>query len=919
MHTIRAALPKSTKSLVFCCLGYFAIEANAGSSMQFKAQTLNSGGGAAFSSSYTDDGSLGDGFDTSSVVSGRRIVKSGFIGQLYEAESLTLAADPAAVIEGTTTQLSAVATMDDDTLVRLSGSDAKWSVMEGAITGITSGGLATAGLVFINAPATVRGRWDGVTGDLVLTVLNLNVMPPRNAVPDPAFTPQGFAANQIGIYQGLLKDAGGDVVGALMGFKLRSTRAFSGKVVLNGITYSLAGQLQADGSFSGQIIRRNQPPIDVTLQLGTTAAGGLTLQGTVVGDGTVGSGFIAQAPYSKANPAPSALVKSYTFLVPAPSTGDGDLPEGDGYGSAKVSSLGVVTAVGKTGDGVAFTTKGYLTADRQWHLFQFLYKNKGQLAGVLSFRDVPGISDVDGALRWAKNPNLRNKSYPDGFDLAPGMVGSFYTAPTKGQRVLTQLADQHYNAQLTLAGTVMPGGGLAKTVSWLNTNAVAYYGPEKLSAQMRSSTGILSGSYYDPVSRLKVPFAGAVLQKQGMASGNFLIRNRAGYVFIEPGIGFPYPGSEGAGAEVRLAVPGSPAVPLILTPALFSAEVAGSFGGILESGPDISGGVESVVISKTGSLSGTVVIEGKRYKFTGVIGATGLAQVEIRRAGLPSIAGALQLALANGTLDGFQLTGTFDVDGTIHAIDAKRFVAFTKTTPAPQAGRYTVAMSAPANADVMVEPGGDGYASLTVAPSGTAKGTLTLADGTVTTFAGRLSRNGEWSLHRNLYRNTGGYLAGKLTFRDVLGISDLDGQWRWVKPNAVPRTATYPAGFKVTREVVGSRYTPPLTGQRAWATLANTGYNAWLRLSGPNMSSLPFLTVTAVDRSVTWSTANRIVYYGPDKATFKFSATTGLATGRYIDASRQVSVKFGGALIQKQGVLTGRYSAANGSGRFWME
>jgi hypothetical protein len=809
--------------------------------------------------------------------------------------------------------------MDDGTLVRLAGSDAKWSVVNGAITGITSEGVATAGLVFINAPATVRGRWDGVTGDLVLSVLNLNVTPPGNVVPDPVFTPQVFAANQIGIYQGLLKDSGGDVVGALLGFKLLSTRAFSGKVVLNGITYSLAGQVQADGSFSGQILRRNQSPIAVTLQLGTTAAGGLTLQGSVVGDGTVGNGFIGQAPFTKANPAPSALVKTYTFLVPAPSTGDDDLPEGDGYGSAKVSSLGVITAAGKTGDGVAFTTKGYLTADRQWHLFQFLYGSKGQLAGVLSFRDVPGISDVDGSLRWAKNPNPLNKSYPDGFELAPGLVGSLYAPPAKGQRALSQLADQHYNAQLTLAGTVMPGGGLAKTISWLNTNALAYYGPESLSAKTASTTGVLSGSYYDPVTKMRVPFAGAVLQKQGMASGNFLVSNRAGYVFVEPGTGFPYPGSEGAGTLVRLALPGSPAVSPILTPALFSSGVAGSFGGILENGPAISGGLESVVISKTGSLSGTVVIEGKRYKFTGVIGGAGLALVEIRRTGLPSIMGSLQLALANGTVDGFQLTGTFNGDGTTHAIDAQRFPVYTKSSPAPQTGKYTVAMAAPESADVMLEPGGDGYASLTVAYTGATTGTLILADGTATTFAGRLSRNGEWSLHRNLYGSTGGYLAGKLTFRDVPGISDVDGRWRWVKPNAVPRTPTYSTGFKVTREVVGSRYTPPLADQCAWASLADSGYNAWMRLYGPDLAVLPLLTVTAVDRAVTWSTANRIIYYGPDKAVVSFSATTGIATGSYTDTARRVSVKFGGALLQKQGLLTGRYGAGNVSGRFWME
>lgn len=162
---------------------------------EFEVGTLDSGGSKTTSANYTEFGSISEGFDTASVVSNGRIVKAGFLGQVFHAQSLALSANPAAVVERTSTQLSAVATMDDDTLVRLTGSDAKWSVVNGAITGITNEGVATAGHVFINAPATVRGGWDGVTGDLVLTVLNLNVNPPGNVVTDPVFTPQVFAAN----------------------------------------------------------------------------------------------------------------------------------------------------------------------------------------------------------------------------------------------------------------------------------------------------------------------------------------------------------------------------------------------------------------------------------------------------------------------------------------------------------------------------------------------------------------------------------------------------------------------------------------------------------------------------------------------------------------------------------------------------
>jgi hypothetical protein len=880
--------------------------------------TLSTAGGKAASTNYSDEATVGDIVGISTAPIAGVTLKSGFIGQLYEARSLAVSALPAAVVESGTTQLSAVATMDDNSLVRLGGSDAKWAVQDGPLAVITLSGLATAGEVFINAPATVRARWDDISGDLTLTVLNANATKPDGEFQGPSFLAQIFQPSMAGLYHGLLKDVGGQVVGAITGFTLKSTRTFTSKVIFNGLTYTLVGAVLADGSFSGEIKRTGKTSLLVTLQLGSTPSGGLTLQGTVSGDATTGGGFIAYSPFTTTNPVPTALVKSYTFLVPATATGNALLPEGDGFGSAKLSALGVITATGTTGDGVAFTAGGFLTKDRQWHLFQPLYSSKGQIAGVLTFRDVPNVSDLDGSLHWVKNPNAANKSYPAGFSVAPALVGAIYTPPPTGQRALSQLANQPYNTRLTLAGSMLPAGGLTKTLSWLSTNALAYYGPETLTGTTTTSTGILIGSYSDPATKLTVPFAGAVLQKQGLAGGNFLVNNKAGYLFIEPGTAFEYPSSADAGLLLPLLLPVSPATAPMLSQVNLSAAAAGSYGGILNHDSGLSGGLESVVLTSTGALSGTVVIEGKRFAFKGALGSDGLAIIVITRTGLPNIFGSIQLALATGTIDGFQLTGAFTADGTTHAIDAQRFPVYTTAAPAPQRGKYTLAMHAPDGVDAALQPGGDGYATLTVSPTGDCTGILTLADGTTATFSGRVSRKGEWSLHRSLYGTTGGFVAGKFTFRDVPDISDMDGTLRWVKPNAVPGTKSYVAGFNVTRGVVGSRYTPPLAGQRAFSTLANRFYNAWLRLSGPDMSSMAALEMLSMDRAVTWSTTNTILYYGPDKITLTFTPATGLITGTCVDATKGVNLTFGAALLPKQGLVAGYYGTGSRTGLLMM-
>ena len=109
-------------------------------------------GGATISAEI----SVGDGIagGVSNVTTGGAQTKGGFTGQLYDAQSLAVSADPAVVNENSSTQLSAVATMDDDTLVSVSGSDARWSILEGPLDIIALDGLATAGEVFINSPAT---------------------------------------------------------------------------------------------------------------------------------------------------------------------------------------------------------------------------------------------------------------------------------------------------------------------------------------------------------------------------------------------------------------------------------------------------------------------------------------------------------------------------------------------------------------------------------------------------------------------------------------------------------------------------------------------------------------------------------------------------------------------------------------------
>jgi hypothetical protein len=271
------------------------------------------------------------------------------------------------------------------------------------------------------------------------------------------------------------------------------------------------------------------------------------------------------------------------------------------------------------------------------------------------------------------------------------------------------------------------------------------------------------------------------------------------------------------------------------------------------------------------------------------------------------------LVLAAGSTDGFGFDGTVTVEGVPHALDAQRMPIFNRANPAPEAGAYTVVVRAPDGVDPASAPGGDGYGVLTVSVAGACSGRVTLADGTSVTLGGHVARRyddggtwtSEWSVHRGLYgRTPKGFLAGKLSFRAVADISDVDGAWRWVKQAGAVPVGGYPV-IDSTREVLGARYVAPLAGIRAMDGLDDAFYNVWLRFAGPNLGA-----GNSLDRAGTWTTANRILFYGPERFALGFHARSGLLTGSYTDAVTGVNLRFGGVLLQSQNLISGSYRQA---------
>ena len=137
------------------------------------SEIVDAGGAQISSASYSavaEAGSVGQ------VVTGGgpTVVKGGFVGQLYNLNGLALSMAGSSIDERGAAQISLIRLLDDGTFLTLSGSAAMWSVVNGAISGISPDGLATAATVYQNTASTVRASYGGQSATLNLTVANVN-------------------------------------------------------------------------------------------------------------------------------------------------------------------------------------------------------------------------------------------------------------------------------------------------------------------------------------------------------------------------------------------------------------------------------------------------------------------------------------------------------------------------------------------------------------------------------------------------------------------------------------------------------------------------------------------------------------------------------------------------------------------------
>ena len=367
----------------------------------------------------------------------------------------------------------------------------------------------------------------GWTGTVDASTPTINFTMQNGMTLKANFIPNPFATH-AGTFRGTIQSDPPSF--AASGFFRITTTAsglFSGRIVLGSAATSISGKFQADGSFTKAISIPGYGLLNLNLQLHlldasdqiTGAISNASFNADLSGD---------RATFGSQNPAPYA--GRYTIILPS---AGGDAPFGTGYGTVVIDTYGNVRTSGSLADGAVFSQGTTIGKTGTWSLFAGLYGAHGSISGPVMVQNLVS-SDMDAQLFWSRPVIPSARYFPNGFNVTISLLGSTYTAPSAGTRIL-DLADTTSNALIGyMGGGVMLEIDQTATLNASNQITIDLPGEDHLRLGFNLANGLFSGTFINPDNRRLTVFRGVVFQKQNIAAGYFLGTSDSGVINISP-------------------------------------------------------------------------------------------------------------------------------------------------------------------------------------------------------------------------------------------------------------------------------------------------------------------------------------------------------------------------------------------------
>jgi uncharacterized repeat protein (TIGR03803 family) len=617
-----------------------------------------------------------------------------------------------------------------------------------------------------------------------------------------ALTNLGSFSQQTGAFPGgLAEEANGNFLGA----------AASGGPDLAGTIFELNLFSALQGVFSFGITNGDSPDSPLTLGIdgnwyGAAELGGASGLGTLF--------FLSSNRFA------ASVIPFEGFNGSYPRSGLVRGPDGNLYGT---TSQG-----GSNGFGVIYQLAGFLPfvtkppANQTWASnatarFSVTAIGSGPLSYQWEF-DGTALAGATNTVLVVSHEQLTNAgTYTVIVSNAYGSISTNallkVTAPTVTVRAPPAMVS---NASLTISGTAHGPNGVKSVLAQLNSNgwsAVSGTTQWTTNITLQPGTNIFQVESIDPagnpsaIERIVVFYttvSSLTLQTNGLGSistsfkGTNLAVGRGYTVRAIPGTGqlfLDWTGSVSTNSDPLEFVMQSNMVlraNFVTNPFIAAA---GTYDGLFSDASGVAeqsaGLLRNLVIGKSGSYSGQIVIRGIAHGFTGSFDASEQSSATVARPTNEGFPMALNMTL----------TGKI-VTGTVFGIDSGgwRSSLVAEEVETTGSARYTLIVPPGAGAPTDCPPG-YGYALLTN-HNGFVTLNGALADAATFTQSVPLVGNGDVPFYASLYGNTGlifGWLNidGGLTGTNV---------W-WVAPSS--SSPLYPAGFTNVFAIIASEWTKP--------------------------------------------------------------------------------------------------------------
>ena len=382
-----------------------------------------------------------------------------------------------------------------------------------ATTGVISGRPTASGVFMVQVKASNPGGTSAVvTAKLVVKALPTNLV--------GSFT--GIVERETTANAGL---------GELLALTTNSIGTYTAKLTRGATTTSATGYLNPTA-----------PQISVTI---AGAVLSLTLDpSTNLIVGTHGIALVSgwRSVWNAINPATSRA-GYYSVGIDLADTNDigaAKIPQGSGYASFSVTALGALTVAGKTSDGSAISSAGFIGPNGEIAVYTPLYTNLGSIVGKLTLAEDPLAAFADntatGTLTWSKPANT-GRAYKDLFGPMTLAAYGKYLAPAATGYVIVGLPDAgSVTLDFTEAGLAPSATNPDITFSYSSANVVTVptfasgFNPSKATLTINKSTGAISGSITladtSPTLSRVVPYQGMIVRPSTgsiIAKGYFLV------------------------------------------------------------------------------------------------------------------------------------------------------------------------------------------------------------------------------------------------------------------------------------------------------------------------------------------------------------------------------------------------------------